>query len=481
MRLARAADHWRRAFRRPYDVRCTEISYENLLGLGNGTAGFTGGISAIVGGNGVGKSTLVAAAAELFGGKAALDELDHEIRLRGSTIRGVVVSNETEFRVSVVPKGGERQVEGALPEHFQFAWLDPAYQTAKTRGLIAQDPNFAEVLEPIGPRKFSEEELDTLRYVVGKDYESCEVFEVPEYGKIEQFPYFKVQANGVVYGSETMGQGELSLMFMMWELLTLPRNSVLLLEEPETHVSPRSQEALMNELARAADERGVWTVVTTHSPVVISKVPIEHVRLLARNGGNVVMVPSPARYMVAAVLGGDYGFRGAALVEDVVAKLFIISLLEEKDPDLLRQFEIVDSKSNAGIASALRSMPKTRPWFSLIGVFDGDQRDRIDAREFGWPHTFLPGTSSPERLLLDVFRQSDPTRLAADFGCSKDTVVATHGAIAGKDHHDQLRQAAELLGVGLERAIRHLVVLWLSSDDRTEMCKEFLEALRNAK
>src|SRR5207249_4749613 len=104
-----------------------------------------------------------------------------------------------------------------------------------------------------------------------KEYSECKIFEVPEYDEIEKFPYFKATSNGVSYGSETMGQGELSLLIVLWELLTLPKNSILLLEEPETHVSPRSQEALMNVIAQNIVEKGIWTIVTTHSPVIVSK------------------------------------------------------------------------------------------------------------------------------------------------------------------------------------------------------------------
>lgn len=482
MRVAKAADHWRNAFRRPFNVQCKELVYEGLLGLGNGALTFGGGITAVVGGNGVGKSTLVAAGAELFGGEVAMRELDHAMRLKGSSLRGVITADGKDYEVAIAQNGNNRTRSGELPQEFEFAWLDPAYQTAMTRKLIAQDAHFEEVLEPIGPRKLNDEELEVMRYVVGKHYQSCDVYEVPEYGSVEQFPYFRVKADDAEYGSESMGQGELSLMFMMWELLTLSKNAVLLLEEPETHVSPRSQEALMNELARAAHEKAIWTVVTTHSPVVVSKIPLEHIRLLVRKGGAVSTIKGPPRYMLAAILGGDYGYRGAALVEDESAKQFLMALLEEKEPDLLRQFEIVDSSSNSGIASALRWMPKTRAWFSLIGVFDADQQGKVEkADEFKWPYTFLPGGKPQEQVLLEAAEKVSAPELAKTLGCNQETIAGAFAAIAGKDPHDQLHQFANLVGIGFDRLTRQLVALWLRLRDRSEDCKPLIEALRKAK
>ena len=145
-----------------------------------------------------------------------------------------------------------------------------------------QDANFNDLVEPLTPIELTAPELDRLNYVVGKNYARCQLFEIPEYADFDRFPYFRVTANGVEYASDAMGQGELSLLIMLWVLRDLKPNSILVLEEPESHVSPRSQAALMNVIAEACSQKGLWVIVTTHSPTVVARIPREHYMEIGR-------------------------------------------------------------------------------------------------------------------------------------------------------------------------------------------------------
>src|SRR5882757_2243286 len=90
IRAARAGDHWRRVFARNYSTRYERLGFQRLFCLGEGTIEFRGGITVIVGSNGVGKSTLVAALGELLESAIAERFLGERARLPGSSIEGVV-------------------------------------------------------------------------------------------------------------------------------------------------------------------------------------------------------------------------------------------------------------------------------------------------------------------------------------------------------------------------------------------------------
>jgi ABC-type branched-subunit amino acid transport system ATPase component len=60
LRQAKFDDIWRKVFARNYSQRLNEVSFESLQCLADSTIHFGGGITAIVGANGVGKSTLLA-------------------------------------------------------------------------------------------------------------------------------------------------------------------------------------------------------------------------------------------------------------------------------------------------------------------------------------------------------------------------------------------------------------------------------------
>jgi hypothetical protein len=229
------------------------------------------------------------------------------------------------------------------------------------------------------------------------------VFEITDYGGMDGFPYMIVTCAGYAYGCEGMGRGELSLLLTYWSVSDLTRNSILFLEEPETHVSPKSQDALMNTIAKQCDEMGVWVIVTTHSPTIIRRIPRE--RLGSLHEWVVLQFRSRMRASwtkldIQMLLGGGVAFKCVVLVEDEAAKSMILTFLQALDVDLYGQCEVAKVGSKDDIAALLKLMPRTREWLTLIGAFDGDQRADIKGDGFKWPFCFLPGDCGPEELLI---------------------------------------------------------------------------------
>jgi predicted ATPase len=480
VRRAKLDDHWRHVCERPSPTRLDSVSFEGLSCLRDGTIHFRSGINAIVGANGVGKSTLLAAIAELLAGKPTTDALGHSSKLAGSRIRGVVSQIGTAVNLEIVQAGeGEREAVAAKFEGTS-RWLEPSYTATQYCKQIHSDQNFDDNLEPLSPIVLSQDELDVASYIVGKTYTSCKIFEVAEYAEFERMPYFKVTADGTTYGSEAMGQGELSLMLVYWTLRDLPKRSILILEEPETHVSPKSQSALMDIVAKFCDEKNLWIVVTTHSPSIVTRVPRANLRLISRGAGPAEVLDSPTNTQIAFLLGGGVAYRGVFLVEDQAAKGFLITLLQELDPDLSAQFEICVTGSDGQISAALTAMPKTRHWLRILGVYDGDTRGKVDASNFKWPATFLPSEVSPEELLIRGLQQHDdrPDLLGQEINRSPEVVGLAFNAADGKDPHDWIFEVAKVATVDYETVLRGMLRIWLQSADNRTNATNFCKTLR---
>jgi putative ATP-dependent endonuclease of OLD family len=96
------------------------------------------------------------------------------------------------------------------------------------------------------------------------------------------------QASGKSRG--VYGLGSNNVLFMACELLLLGKEvdglPLLLIEEPEAHLHPQRQLRLMEFLERAAapgkDLRPVQVILTTHSPNLSSKIPLQNLVLMHR-------------------------------------------------------------------------------------------------------------------------------------------------------------------------------------------------------
>jgi hypothetical protein len=71
------------------------------------------------------------------------------------------------------------------------------------------------------------------------------------------------------------------------------RKSLVLFDEPETHLHPPLAAALMHAVRIVLEEKNAFAIVTTHSPVVLQETLARHVRIVRRIGDSFeVIMPS---------------------------------------------------------------------------------------------------------------------------------------------------------------------------------------------
>ena len=93
VRAAQVDKHWQRTFARQYLNTYDQLKFGDLFCLGAGEVRFRSGITAIVGGNGVGKSTLASALGELLEREASPRFLANRSRLLGSVLDGLITES----------------------------------------------------------------------------------------------------------------------------------------------------------------------------------------------------------------------------------------------------------------------------------------------------------------------------------------------------------------------------------------------------
>ena len=151
-------NYWRRVKERRYSSRIESLNYSNLSCLKrDGQSPLHSGITAVIGGNGVGKSTVAAAVAEVLSVRNGRPL----IRVLGSELLSRVFYRGKEIELY----SGEREFEGEF-YGIPALHLDGLIRLSQRGSLnvIHDDANFAELLEGITPLELSSDDL-LLRHI----------------------------------------------------------------------------------------------------------------------------------------------------------------------------------------------------------------------------------------------------------------------------------------------------------------------------
>lgn len=477
MRMAQSEDHWRRIYKREYTTSITELFFEKLSGLGSGEVKFNGGITAICGANGVGKTTLLSALFGIAGFDSDIVSLLNQQKLKGSELMGTLTCQGKNILRNIDFKQGNL-IADPNKVGVNAIWMDLSTQAPLMIATFSEMSNIAELLETVEAYSANQEELKNLSYLVGIEYEEVETYEL-EFGNstdaIKELPYFKVKVGSFEYGSEAMGLGEISIHYILWQLKRISKGSLIFIEEPETFLAPKSQESLLNILAKFGMEKEIWTVLTTHSPTILTKIPLEHVRLLARANGQVkIIIPeTPADYFT--LLGVPISKRGIIFVEDRAAREFAQVWIGRFDPLLNQQIEIKDLGSDSEIEKALQ-FPETGSWLKVVGLFDGDKRKSMK-KAFVRPYTFLPGNDPPEVVLKQGLVNIEMLAELLHYDTEKIHMVLA--SIEGMDHHDWFIELHKKLGITYQVLIAALFEVWISMEENMCIAKESFMSLKS--
>lgn len=477
MKRARVRDLWRAVIRA--ERLRIKLAWKGVAGLTDGDLIVNGPISILCGENGAGKSTVLRLLHEAVGAVStrqigtaigALPVHQHLILSaeRQSQDGPIWVSNPDELGNIFFTSGAEAVV----------ALFDPALQIPRILQIIRADTNFSDLTNGIEPRVANVAQLARIAYIVGRDYDAVEIYEIDAYEDVSVFPYFRVTVAGITYASEMMGLGELSALTAYWMAESLPPRSVLLVEELETYLAPNSQMALLNHFAECALDRKLLIVMTSHSGQVVSRVSGSNVVHLSRFGGITSIVSNPGASILTERLGLVPEKRLLLLVEDVVAKFFCEALMDVAVPRLGGHHDYIICDGHTHISRILQELPCTDlSSIAIVGIYDGDVRWKEIPRT-EWSTLKLPGIYSPELVIKNFITGKDLAYLAAEMKIDERSLGTALAAAQGQDPHDWILQVSKILLMHVSELVRRVVRIIVEED--AQFANEFsrkIEAL----
>jgi hypothetical protein len=365
-------------------------------------------------------------------------------------------------------------VLGDPPPETDVALLDAAGLTARLERLSA-DPNFEDLLEGVEASEYGEEQRNTAKYVLGRDYEALKVYEVEEPGADDQvLPVFEAVSGGIEYDSRTMGLGELAALALLWQLNRLDPETVVLVEEPETYLSSRSTVALLDVLAERVNARRLYAVVTTHSAEIVARAPLETVRLLITDQGAVRLHRPLSRAELEHMLNAYVGQARLIVVEDRTAARFVSELLSQFAGLWAQSIRVLPATGVDAVWKVCKNLPETDA-LRLVGALDGDQADPHGEASI-WPVVLLPGGTNPDAALRAA-AVHHRTEFAGELRRGDDVLAQALTVTEQRDDHDWFPELGRTLGLETAAVIRGAVACWLLEVNNASAAKDAVDEL----
>jgi len=456
MRRARAQDYYRRIRERSEksSVRLDRISFKGVPGLGEGDIPLSSVLTVLCGPNGVGKTSLLRAIWAALDPVTAAKKPMTTRKLSAGTatvdiqVKGQPVNCEVTFI--------DGEIRGDVKHDLEIVHIDSSSEVFHQQEIFCAFDSPDDIINGEGGRTLDDKELASLNRIAKREYRSVEIFE-PELGS-RIYPFFQITFGADRYDSRTMGAGELAAFYLWWALGRSKHGSIILIEEPECYLSPASQDALRDYIAKVTVERELCVVTTSHSSKIISPLPPECTRFFRRDNHGIKLVADTPPPIFLETLGISSSVDTLVFVEDPAGQAFCRLLLEQFDPGLARRTEIVVRHGSGEIVTALRQLRGAVKSLRLVGMFDGDQRGKVqdEVRKLS---VHLPG-EKPVELLFKEMIHKQPKEVGAALGQPDFETVLF--ALGGLDHHDWYERLSEHVGLTKQQLFSALYRIWMS-------------------
>ena len=414
-------------------------------------------ITAIVGENGAGKTTVLQSAACVY--KATSGRTWYPSEFFPETAWDKV----KDVRIRFGYKQGPQSQEGSIRKP-SSRWLGQPQRPDRLVSYLGLDR-----LQPIGTRvgyariaknkhqekstvKFDQEQLSRLSNIMGRSYDEARISK----SNIDGTREIPVLTRGdSVNSGFHHGAGEVTTVEFL--KTAIKQNSLVLIDEIESSLHPRMQRRLMRDLAVIARDKECQFIISTHSPYILDELPMG-ARLYVNAGGGSgsekdVLVGVSAAFSMTKMDDEDHP-ECEIFVEDNRAATFIGEILSRHAPEYFTRCIVIPyGTANLGVALGQLKAKFTK---ATVIFLDGDQGQATGC-------VLLPGDDAPERVVFEELKTKNWLNVPLRIGRGISD-VADHctRAMTLRDHHDWIPDAANHLRCGGD-------VLWQA------MCSEWAE------
>lgn len=436
MKQAAVKDHRRylEEFRK-FNLYMQEIKISGVDGIENTTLKLTSALTSLCGRNGVGKTSLLKLIYRVLTKEDLGLGVFRESDIQGTSIKLIRRGKE----IFVTPDDGVK-----IPNTFYF---DPSTFALKIIDEFKRDEDKNGWMNGAAKYDLDEDSLLWISRITGKPYKRITINEISNIIEDVTFPYFEVCSDSKTYRTEDMGQGEHKLLITAWRFLSLEKDSILIMEEPESFICPVSQYRLMDFIVSIANEKKINILMSTHSEHILKNQSITAINVMFLGAKRKIAAD---HLKALTALGLMPEKKTVILVEDAFAKLVLEAILKDRDPGTLLKshIHILEGESNMQMLS---KHYRGINGLNFIAVYDADQIKKNDEFAQNFPKIFLPSIDKfpPEKEVIKYVKNNSLTLAEQiDFPEDFDDFSALVDRVSSDPHDFFLELAEECKGIG---------------------------------
>jgi predicted ATPase len=460
------------------------IKINNIHGWTDQEMLFKFPVVAVVGENGIGKSTFLKAAVCAYDNKDAKNfypsnmfmstQWDTEA-MAGATIEYKVRQGAQEKLLKwrktndwgFTPRKGKPQRKVFFLDISRTLPLDATAGYAKIAKIASEEMG--------NEIELDDESIKNLSYVLGQNYArarfvgtninaSREVgLLTKEYGEISQFH---------------QGAGEDTILDSFKLLQTIPNQSLLVIDEVENSLHPQAQRRFVQYLLKLARIKKLQIILSTHSPFVLEELPeIARIMLVRLSDRKDIMYEVSSQFALSTIDDKAHPELYAFLEDEEAVSLFweILKHDSARYDEFCKKISArpVGSCSVVGTLNELEKNHKLP--YSSLAIVDVDKRGM-------YPNCLsLPGDLAPEKQVITDLKSIGWNRLDERFGIGAGTLFKhLDDAILLPDHHEWTTYIGDHVKKSKDAVWSILIEEWLKQCLNEDVATAFIEDVYTA-
>lgn len=354
-----------------HDQKINRLEIKNLKGIKDLDIVFDKPLTALVGSNCVGKTTILDALASIYKNSNQFSkffipnkyndwsESEFKVYFEHKE-NGEQKSRKVTYKKSVdrwTPVNSRRPLRNVL--YLRISDEIPEYEK-----YWDQDIRFHEIEENSIPKE--ESIIAKSKAILAQSYNKINEVKVQEETKV-----LSVKNNDIKYLSLDMGAGEQKIIKYLMLLESMERFSLVLIDELDVFIHSRSFRELVKVLNQIAINKKLQIIFTTHNDTIVKCEDYVDVKYLMKTSDRTLIVEKPTPDVMYS-LNGDRKKDFEIYVEDSFSECIIQEIIAEMG--MRKQCEILcfGAASNAFTISSGLRLKDYKNYYKTRFVLDGD-------------------------------------------------------------------------------------------------------------